>query len=247
LTPDPLTAWSWIVVNSSGGKDSQTVLRFVIQAATRAGVALDRIVVSHQDLREMEWPGSLDLARAQATHYGCRFEVSRYRTAAGEEINLLEYIRRRGRWPDASNRYCTSEFKRGPGGRVLTRLSRERPGPILNCYGFRAQESPARARKIAFARNPRFSSTLRPVFDWSPILDWTEDQVWTDIKASQVPHHPAYDHGMRRLSCRFCVLAGQKDLQLSARLNPDLLAEYQAAEAAMGHEFRRDLRIRDLA
>lgn len=246
MTLHPLTAWSWIVVNSSGGKDSQTCLRAVVQACEQGGVPSDRLVVSHQDLGEMEWPGALDLARRQAEHYGLRFEISRYRTAQGEEISLLDYIRRRGRWPDSGNRYCTSDFKRGPGGRVLTQLSRQCPGPILNCYGFRAQESPARARKAPFSRNPRFSTQARPVFDWSPILNWSEAQVWADIRASRVPYHPAYDQGMRRLSCRFCVLAGRADLATAARLNPDLLARYQAVESAIGHTFQRDLAIRDL-
>jgi 3'-phosphoadenosine 5'-phosphosulfate sulfotransferase (PAPS reductase)/FAD synthetase len=138
MTPD-LPTFRWVVVNSSGGKDSQTALRAVVMACDAAGVPRDRIVVSHQCLGRVEWPGAIELVREQAEHYGLRVIVSKYRTKAGLEPDLLEYVRTRGKWPSSKNRYCTSEYKRGPGGRVLTALSREAPGPILNVYGFRAE------------------------------------------------------------------------------------------------------------
>lgn len=81
-----------ILVNSSGGKDSQAMLDYVAELASRAGVS-DRIVVLHNDLGRVEWPGTAELAREQAEHYGFRFEM-RHRTQG----LLLEQIRQRGRW-----------------------------------------------------------------------------------------------------------------------------------------------------
>ncbi len=230
--------WRWIVVNSSGGKDSQAALQVVVDACDARGIDRSRIVVSHQDLGDMEWPGTKELVMAQAAHYGLRVEVSKYRNKAGEELTLLDYVRKRGKWPDNKNRFCTSEFKRGPGGRVITKLFREDPGPVLNVFGFRADESPARANKSVFIRNPRVSTASREVWDWLPIHDWSEEDVWEAIRKSGVPHHPAYDLGMPRLSCRFCIFAPRAALLIAGRANPELLDAYCELETEIGHTFQ---------
>ena len=202
-----LKSWRWIVINSSGGKDSQVAMDTVVRECDRQGVDRSRIVVSHQCLKTMEWEGVMELVKQQAAFYGLRFETSNYRNKHGEEITLLEYVRRRGKWPDSKNRFCTSDFKRGPGNRVIVRLSRESPGDVLSVFGFRAQESPARAKKEVFTYNHRLSTRTREVWEWLPIHDWKEQAVWERIKESGMPYHPAYALGMPRLSCVFCIFA----------------------------------------
>ncbi|MGW3246610.1 hypothetical protein [Streptomyces sp. NPDC001070] len=54
-----------ILANSSAGKDSQAMLHHVVQLADAAGVR-DRVQVVHCDLGDVEWPGTRDLAAAQA-------------------------------------------------------------------------------------------------------------------------------------------------------------------------------------
>jgi 3'-phosphoadenosine 5'-phosphosulfate sulfotransferase (PAPS reductase)/FAD synthetase len=245
MSPD-LSSFDWVCVNSSGGKDSQTALRQVVKACDDAGVPRDRIVVSHQDLGRMEWKGTKELVFLQAAHYGLRVEVSTYRNKDGEALTLLDYVRQRRMWPSSTTRFCTSEFKRGPGGRVLTKLAKERPGKILNVYGFRAEESPARAKKPTFVRNARFSSGSKDVWDWLPIHDWTLRQVWDDIRASGVPWHTAYDSGMPRLSCVYCIFAPKAALELAGRHNPELLDEYVELEDEIQHTFRKDLSLRQV-
>lgn len=245
-TTRPLDAFRWIVINSSGGKDSQTALNVVYHAAKAQGIPMDRLVVSHQCLGPMEWPGTLELARTQAERYGLRFEVAAYRNKAKQNLTLLDYVRTRRKWPDSQNRFCTSEFKRGPGGRVLVKLAREAPGDILNVYGFRAEESPARAKKPVWNVNQRFSTQNRLVIDWLPIHDWTEKQVWENIHASGVPSHPAYQLGMPRLSCVFCIFAPKAALMIAGKANPELLDQYVAVEDEIHHTFRKDLRLRDI-
>lgn len=244
-TPD-LTAFRWIVINSSGGKDSQTALNVVYHAARAQGIPLERLVVSHQCLGRMEWPGTLDLVRTQADRYGLRLEIASYRNKDRQERTLLDYVRDRRKWPDSQNRFCTSEFKRGPGGRVLVKLARESPGDILNVYGFRAAESPARAKKAVWVKNARFSSQTRTVIDYLPIHDWSEDQVWANIRSSGVPHHHAYDLGMPRLSCMFCIFAPKSALMIAGRANPALLDEYIAVEDEISHTFRKGFPIRSI-
>jgi 3'-phosphoadenosine 5'-phosphosulfate sulfotransferase (PAPS reductase)/FAD synthetase len=85
------------------------------------------------------------------------------------------------------------------------------------------------------------ANTRRVVHRWLPIFDWTTDDVWTTIRRSGVPHHPAYDAGMPRLSCVLCVLSGRRELVLAARLNPGLAAQYLEVERTVGHTFRQDL------
>lgn len=237
-TPTNLSYWRWIVINSSGGKDSQTALHHVMQQCDLQGIDRSKIVVSHQCLGKMEWDGTRELVERQADHYGLRVEVSRYRDRNGLESNLLDYVRARRKWPDNKNRFCTSEFKRGPGGRIIVKLWREAEGPILNIYGFRADESPARSKKIVFGLNPRFSSNKRKVYDWLPIHTWNVDQVWASIRSSGVPHHRAYDLGMSRLSCRFCIFAPRNSLLISGIANPQLLDEYCNLENEIGHTFQ---------
>ena len=233
-----LKNYRWIVVNSSGGKDSQTALRVIVQECDRLGISRDRIVVSHQCLGRSEWQGTLELAKAQADHYGLRFEVSKYRNIKGQELSLLDAVRVRGKWPAGGPRYCTSEFKRGPGARVIVKLYRESAGDVLNVLGFRSEESPARAKKAVFSPNKRLCTRDRQVHDFLPIHEWTESAVWASIKASGVPYHQAYDLGMNRLSCVFCIFAPKAALMIAGKHNPELLDEYVAVEREIGHTFQ---------
>lgn len=245
-SPFPLNQWKWIVVNSSGGKDSQVALHMVVTACDAGGVPRSRIVVSHQDLGKMEWEGTKDLVYKQAAHYGLRVEVSRYRDKNGAELNLLEQVKRRGKWPDNKNRYCTSDSKRGPGGRVIVKLFQEDPGPVLNVFGFRAEESPARAKKNVFIKNVRASTKAREVYDWLPIHDMKETEVWNIIRKSGVPHHFAYTLGMSRLSCCYCIFAPRSALLISGRANPELLDEYCAVEAEINHTFQNGTSLQSI-
>ncbi|WNI20394.1 phosphoadenosine phosphosulfate reductase family protein [Actinacidiphila sp. ITFR-21] len=156
LGPDvpDLTSYRWIVANVSAGKDSMAMLAELMLHATAAGV-VDRIVVVHADLGDAEWDGTRDLAAEHAAAYGLRFEIVA-RTGSG----LLDRIEERGMFPSADNRWCTSDFKRGPVRRLITALVREAeaaghvgPVRILNVMGLRAEESPARRKLLAFTHD----------------------------------------------------------------------------------------------
>src|SRR5262245_47474662 len=108
MLPD-LTAYHWIVVNSSAGKDSQAMLDYVVEQGDRAGVPRDRLVVVHADLGRVEWPGTRELAEEQARHYGLAFVTVRRRQG-----DLLDHIAQRGMFPSPRARFCTSDHKRTP-------------------------------------------------------------------------------------------------------------------------------------
>lgn len=257
FVPD-LPSYDVILINSSGGKDSQAMLDYVVRLARARGID-DRITVAHADLGEMDWPETVAVAREQSAHYRLRFEV-----VGREGKNLLERVEERGKWPDAARRWCTSDFKRGPTLRLVTSLVEEqnarrllpwskplkraglRPIRVLSCMGIRAQESPSRATKEPFARNERASSGRRTVDTWYPIFSWDEEEVWDRVRKSGTRVHPAYATGMSRASCSFCILSSKKDLVTAARLRPALARRYLQAEQTTRHDFRQDLPMREV-
>ncbi|OLT22876.1 phosphoadenosine phosphosulfate reductase, partial [Actinomadura sp. CNU-125] len=214
--------------------------------------AADRVTVVHNDLGTtdsglpVEWPGTADLAREQAAHYGFRFEITRR-----EKGGLFQQLRtERLMFPSSPARWCTSDQKTSQGRKVVTRLVTEldlnRPAEVLYCLGLRADESPGRARKPVIEVDKAGTSGRRTIRRWLPIHDWAETEVWDRITASGVPYHPAYDQGMTRLSCSLCVLASRDDLVRAARLRPDLAAEYAALEVELGHQFQADRSMADI-
>jgi 3'-phosphoadenosine 5'-phosphosulfate sulfotransferase (PAPS reductase)/FAD synthetase len=224
------------------------MLDYVVELADRAGVPRRRLVVAHADLGRVEWPGTRELAEVQARHYDLEFvAVSR---AQGD---LLQHIAQRGKFPSPKVRFCTSDHKRLPISRVFTHLTGRSlqaglapPIRLLNCLGMRAQESPARARRSPFGPNEMASNGRRWVDDWLPLHAWTLEQVWDRVRASGVPHHPAYDLGMPRLSCCFCIFSPRSALLLAGKHNPGLLAEYVELERRIGHRFRLKLPLADI-
>lgn len=243
IEPKDLREWDVIVVNTSAGKDSMATLVTVAAMAREAGV-LDRVVAVHADLGRVEWPGVRELAQEQAEALGIRFEV--VRRGKGD---LLAQVEARGRWPDSSNRYCTSDQKRDQVAKVLTRLAAERGGDgvrILNCMGFRAEESAARAKRQVMTRDERTSSGRKEVWTWLPIHDWPLARVWEVIKASGLRWHRAYDLGMPRLSCVFCIFAPKEALVIAGHENRELLDEYVALEAKIGHRFTHRMAIAEV-
>lgn len=110
-TPNPpkiqYADYDIIVLNTSGGKDSQTAVRTVLTEMDRQGCDRSRAVLSHQCLGKYEWPGTLDLVKLHTSIYGLRLEVSSYQNRDKEQLSLLDYVRARGKWPSSSQRFCT--------------------------------------------------------------------------------------------------------------------------------------------
>lgn len=240
-----LRSYDLVVVNSSGGKDSQAMLDVVARQAEAEGVS-DRVVVLHCDLGDVEWDGTLELAEQQADHYDLEFTVERH--AKG----LLARVEERRQWPGPTTRYCTSELKTGMAKRATTRLLRERgldkattgrQALVLHTLGLRRAESPARSKKPTFVEAGPGSSGNRRIDRWLPIHHYSDADVWETIKASGVPYHPVYDEGMLRLSCSLCFLASEGALMKAVLLRPDLADRYVALEQRIGHSFRSDTTI----
>lgn len=234
LFPEPLPeeilslrdSGALFVLNHSAGKDSQAMTAFV-----RGIVPAAQLLVIHADLGEVEWAGNV--AHIRDTIGELPLEVCR-----NENKTLLEMVEHRGMWPSAGQRQCASDLKRGPIERTIRRYLKAHPefeGKIVNCLGIRAEESPARASRRPLRFNDGNSKAGRQWWDWLPIFDWPVGAVFEAIdNAGQQPHW-AYEAGMSRLSCSFCILASRSDLRTAARLRPELYARYVAMEKRIGH------------
>lgn len=213
------------VVNHSGGKDSQAMTAYVRQM-----VPAEQILVVHAHLSGVEWQGVIEHIETTIGELPLRV------VAAGK--TFLEMVERRGMWPSASTRQCTSDLKRGPLEKLIRHELKARDLKlIVNCMGLRAQESPSRAKKPVLKLSARNSKAGREWYDWLPIHHFTIDQVFALIEiAGQVPHW-VYAAGMSRLSCVFCIMASQADLRTAARLQPDLYRRYVDLEKKIDHTF----------
>lgn len=260
----------WVVVSSSGGKDSQAMLSYVVRRAKALGM-LDKVVVVHANLGRAEWEGTRELAELQARLCGVRrfevvtsgidfldrVEIRHGKLKAKAEKEALE----RGEdpaqakvapaWPSSSARWCTSGEKRGPIRTLYTRLTDElahlgRPVRILACIGQRAAESTQRAKLAGVEIDRGASNGRRHITTWRPIHTWNDRKVWREIARSRLPYHPAYDWGNRRLSCVFCVLGCNSDLVNGARRVPELAVAFAQTEAKIGADFRKGMSMREI-
>jgi 3'-phosphoadenosine 5'-phosphosulfate sulfotransferase (PAPS reductase)/FAD synthetase len=239
-----LSTWDVIVINTSAGKDSQAMMDYVCEIAREQGV-MDRVIAVHADLGRVEWKGTRELAEEQCAHYGLKLHVVRR-----EKGDLLTQIEEREMFPDSQNRYCTSDQKRDQIAKVFTQIVKQlnlgRQVRILNCMGLRAEESAMRAKKPGMVIDPRNTNAKREVTVWLPIHHWLVGEVWNRIKLSGVRHHPAYDLGMPRLSCVFCVFAPKAALMIAGKANPELLDEYCRVEEKIDHTFRNGFKISEV-
>jgi 3'-phosphoadenosine 5'-phosphosulfate sulfotransferase (PAPS reductase)/FAD synthetase len=173
-----------IAISISGGKDSQAMLAAVVATHRERGWP-GPILAIHAHLGAAEWRQSLGHCRNLCARYGVELvEVSRRQGDLVQEIrDRMEKLRRDGSdsppWPDAKNRYCTSDQKRGQIDTVI----RSSPWPsatqryctadqkrdqlvkehrkhdlIVSAIGMRAEESPARRKRPVVSIQKRITA-----------------------------------------------------------------------------------------
>ena len=142
-------------------------------------------------------------------------------------------------WFSPSQRYCTSSFKTGPIEKwVRAYMKANGYTRAVNCMGIRGEESAERAENVPFELNKNLSKAGRTVYNWLPIFDMPmegDNGVWDVIAKAGQTRHEAYDKGMSRLSCCFCVMAKKSDIKIAAKLKPELFAQYVQAEKDLGY------------
>jgi 3'-phosphoadenosine 5'-phosphosulfate sulfotransferase (PAPS reductase)/FAD synthetase len=236
------------VVNNSGGKDSQAMLLEVLRHVPRS-----QVLVIHASLGEAgtdpegaEWPNTREHVAymcdaVDVPHVVC----SAAKTLFGMVDRSAARLREQGRfdtgspWPSPKYRQCTSDLKRGPIERTIRQWIKANGhcGIVVNAMGLRAEESPHRAKAAVWKRQPKKETkagAIREFYDWLPVHDWPVRRVFETIRDAGQRWHWAYDRGMERLSCVFCIMASKRDLQVAAGLQPDLFADYVRREGELG-------------
>lgn len=165
-----MEAGATLAVSISGGKDSQAMLAALVALHRERGWAGDLFAV-HAHLGKAEWQQSRPHCQALCERLGVPLlEVNRPQGDLVDEIrDRMEKLRgtNTAPWPDAKNRYCTSDQKRDQIIKVLrnpwptasqryctadqkrdqivkTHRSHEL---IVSAMGMRAEESPARRKR----------------------------------------------------------------------------------------------------
>lgn len=220
------------VVNHSGGKDSQAMMIKFLEH-----VDPKNMLVIHATLGRFEWPEAMEHAKQQADAAGVPFIV----VQAKRDFLGMVYGRFESRpdvpsFPSPKYRQCTSDLKRSPIQKAIRAYTKQHGiKKVVNCVGLRKEESSERAKRQCFVPNKELSKAGRTVHDFLPIHDMTTDEVFQTIeKAGQQPH-VAYKRGNKRLSCIFCIMACDGDLKNGAKHNPEIYAEYVAAERHTGY------------
>ena len=239
------------VINHSGGKDSQAMTALLADI-----LPPEQVLVVHAVLPEADWDGipehiestlpeGWNVEYCEAIHNDGRqktfFSLVEHRFAKDPTVPCF---------PSPDLRTCTSDLKRGPIEKVVKRYLREHPehgGRSVFIDGRRAEESAkrkyglatkAQAKKkivVTWARRKRMELAGRVCFDWLPIHSLTEQQVRAVVADAGQRLHWAYDAGMSRLSCCFCIMASKSDLRTAARLRPELAQRYVELEERTGY------------
>lgn len=221
-----------VVLNDSGGKDSQA-MRILV----RAVVPASQIVVLHASLGDVEWPGALEHAQRHAAADGLPFVVAKAQRSFFEMVERRFQTRPEAPcWPSASIRQCTSDLKRTPLEREIRRILKARGGRlVVNCTGIRAEESHKRRALDPLRVSERNSRAGRTWLDWLPIHHLTRADVLQTVADAGEQLHPAYAAGNERLSCMFCIMGSRNDLRNAAIANPGLYRRYLDTEARTGY------------
>lgn len=201
-----------LVVNHSGGKDSGRMLGFVREKFPDVQAY---VVMADTGFEHVQPVSAIDFATKSAARFGLPLTVVR-----NPNKTYLQMVERRGKFPAAKYRQCTSDLKRGPIEKFIRHLPEN---VIINCTGIRAQESAARSKQDPWRRNDGLSVAGRIVWNWMPIFRESLGDVLQWHWREGMPLHPVYvpqyhcdgttGGYLRRFSCRLCIFATDNDVR----------------------------------
>src|SRR6266702_8376918 len=201
-----------LVVNHSGGKDSQRMLGFLRESFSDVKTY---VVMADTGFEHVRPISAMDFAVKSAAHFGLPLSVVR-----NPNKTYLEMVERRGKFPAPGMRQCTSDLKVGPIDKFIRHLPEK---VFINCTGIRAQESPNRAKQNPWKFNTKLSKKDRIVWNWMPIFTESLGDVLHWHWREGIPLHPVYvpeyhtdgttGGYLRRLSCRLCIFSTDNDIR----------------------------------
>ncbi|GCE32091.1 hypothetical protein KDA_75750 [Dictyobacter alpinus] len=244
----------------SGGIDGATAAAYAVNDVRAQGYR-GPIIGIHSDLGRVEHLDSLPQCQRLCDHLDIELVV--VRRQSGDMMdrwlqrwrdNLERYaqllcVKVILPWSTASMRFCTAELKTAIICREL--VQRFPNQTILQILGIRWDESPDRAKAPICAPQPKLFSKTQGTsgYSWNPILPWEKEQCFEYHRAHGIPIHEAYEQGMSRVSCVFCILAKLADL-IAATTNPayhDLYREMVMLEIVSTFSFQSARWLGDVA
>lgn len=219
---DLINANAAVAIGVSGGKDSQAAAIATFRYLDRIGHPGPRLLI-HADLGSVEWLDSLPTCQCLADFLDAELVTVRRKqgglmerwegrwTSNVARYRQLSTVTLVPCWSTPRMRFCTSEGKTTP---IQSELKRWSPHlPIISVTGVRRQESRQRSRASIMDHKPG-----ERIWTWRPILDWSEDDVFSALDGWGIDPHPAYrQFGLRRVSCRFCIMSSLADLTAATR------------------------------
>lgn len=233
-----LAADAPVAVGVSGGKDSCAAAIATVEHLRAIGHK-GKIVLVHADLGDedsslnVEWDDSLPTCHRLAAFLGVELLIVK-RPAGGMmkrwlkrwENNVARYVALSCvkvilPWSTPSMRFCTSELKSAP---IASALVKRFPGcQIISACGVRREEgrgreSSPRTNALTSEPNNRLTNKRAKTsgVDWKPIAAWTEEEVFSFCASRGFQMHEGYGLGMKRISCRFCIMQDLHDQRVSA-------------------------------
>lgn len=172
-----------LVVSVSGGKDSDCTaieLNKLRQLHNWTG----RFILLHADVGRMEWKQSKAHCQQLAQGLNAEYVVVKHskRELMDAIYNKMDSRPDAPPFPSSAARYCTSDYKRAVIDKWIRNEFPENAS-VISAIGFRADESPDRAKKPCFAvrSNCEAQSKNRQVLDWHPVLNYSKADVWQTI------------------------------------------------------------------
>lgn len=226
-----------LLLNLSGGKDSTRMLGLVREKFPRVKTYA---VMADTGFEHVKPVSAVEWCRKLAARFDLPLTVVR-----NPNKTYLEMVRRRGMFPSAQFRQCTSDLKRGPIQKFLRTIPER---VVINCMGMRAEESPQRARQLPWKQDVELSKNGRTVYNWLPLFEETTEQVLAWHWQNAVPLHPVYvpeyhQDGtaggyLRRFSCRVCIFATDHDLRMIHQHDREAFDKVSALEQDIGFTMR---------
>lgn len=228
-----------LFVSHSGGADSQATLAVL----KRLGL-LDKVVIVHSDLGEMEWEEMKPWIEKNSFGLPCHVVQA--------DFDFFEMVRKYNRIPSGMNQFCTDMLKTEPIKEFNHQWMYDNGlKTAINVTGMRAQESPRRAKKKPFTLSKgKGTSGMHMVrkhpdhtiYDWMPIFEFTYEEVREEIADAGQDVHWVYKEGFSRLSCAMCVNGRIGEHQKAAKMRPKLAKKMAELEREVG----RTLRLRQV-
>ena len=216
-----------VVVSFSGGKDSTAMLLYL--CSEFPGLEIDVVFADTGWEHPETWEWICQLVGEIGKVYS--ETTLNLHKVQSDTKDFLSMVEKRGMFPSAQYRQCTSDLKRAPIYKWIRNNCKE--GKVIQCIGLRADESAARAKKNPLTVNQTLTIKTREVTDWLPIHDWGDRKVRTYITNRGFRLHPVYQY-LSRFSCRVCIFASARELAAIHQHDAEAIAIIHFLEEKIG-------------